>query len=145
MHAEYVRLQHSKECVTRNRMCDILAPCWWCGKATKTGRRSRRWPGWASRYECGGRTWSCGSAVRCICSWLQWPRRELKSPTQAPACTGGLPVQGRWDENRAKIGFNYVVHYMKWGCMFQNRESDKEKFKPRPPFSPPRKWNKPLL
>ena len=85
------------------RMCYSLAPCWWCGKAAKRGRRSTRWPGWASHCECDGRTWSFGSAAGCECSWRRWFRRGLKNPARAPACTWWQPVQERDD------AFHYYI------------------------------------
>lgn len=80
-------------CYSLKRMFDILEPYWRGGKATKRGRMSTRWQGWASRYECDGETWFVGAAARCRCSWLQWPCRELETQTRAPACTGGPPVR----------------------------------------------------
>lgn len=102
--------QRMKECIRtcKNRMCDILAPCWWCGKATKRGRRSTRWPGWASHYERAGWTWSFGSAARCICSWQQWQYKESKTPTRAPGCTGWPPVQ-----EKGKIELNILIWRIK--------------------------------
>lgn len=80
-------------CYSLKRMFDILEPYWRGGMATKRGRMSTRWQGWASRYECDVETWFVGAAARCRCSWLQWPCRELETPTRAPACTGGPPVR----------------------------------------------------